>query len=152
MDVGRALTAMISMVGFIILIIILLQVVYGSMSVKGEPLTWEQWNGYKAGAAFTAINDAEKNDKTAQEYVERKKRLIARRGPNSPPDQYICSSNLPGFVEDDRVNIITYTPGKACSEDFTGLNLTFISDNGISSLRLDTMPQRLRDRAKEDVN
>lgn len=152
MDVGRALTAMVSMVGFIILITILLQVVYGSMSVKGEPLTWEQWNGYKAGAAFTAVNDAEKKDKTAQEYVERKKRLIDRRGPDSRPDQYICSSNLPGFVEGDRVNIITYTPGKDCVEDFTGLELIFYSEEGISSLKLDTMPQRIRERPAEDVN
>lgn len=150
MDTGRILTALMSIVIFTMLITIIFNGVYGSMDVNGDPINWNQWNGYKAAAAFTAINDAEETGRTAEDYVQRKKKVLST-GSVPTPDRYVCSNELPGFMEENRVNIITYGSGSNCERTLSGLNLTVYSNESISSLGLDTRPPGLEYTPMEDV-
>lgn len=150
MDAGRALDVLIGIVVLTLMVTIILQLVYGAMNVRGEPTTWQQWNGYKAGAAFTAIQDAENTNKTAENYVQRKKKIIST-SPVPTGDTYICSKDLPGFITNGSLNIVTYSPDRDCLDPSTGLNLTFYTEENMTSLRLDTTPSRFRNRITEDL-
>lgn len=150
MDAGRTEEVLIGIVVLTLMVTIIFQLVYGTMNVRGEPTTWQQWNGYKAGAAFTAIQDAESADKTAENYVQRKKKIISASTVPTE-DTFICSKDLPGFITNGSLNIVTYTPERNCLDPLTGLNLTLYTEENITSLRLDTTPSRFRNRITEDV-
>lgn len=150
MDTGRIMTALMSIVMFTMLIVIIFNGVYGSMNVSGDPINWQQWNGYKAAAAFTAINDAQEKGNTAGDYVKHKKKIIST-GSTPTPDRYICSTGLPGFMDDGSVNIMTFKTDDDCRRTSNGINLTVYSKSGITSLGLDTLPSSYRYVAMEDV-
>ena len=151
MDAGRALTAIVSVVVLTLMVTVIFQLVYGAMDVRSEPASWQQWNGYKAGSAFTAVEDAQNTDKTADNFVQRKREVIST-SPNPTPSRYICSKELPGFITNETINIVTYMPGKDCLDPSTGLNLTFHTGGDISSLRLDTTPLSFRRMLTEDFS